>query len=1529
MGPDILKQAARFIMDRKHNKRWLAIILCLAVIVSVGTVRTLKYTGHSMTHKEKVLTCTYQPHQHTDSCYDEAGNLICGLADFVLHTHNDDCYDLQGNLVCQLPEIKPHHHTEECYADKKTLICGKEETDGHTHTDACYDENGNLICGQEEQEAHHHTDACYGVAKKLICGQEEQEAHHHDASCYDDAGNLICGLEETDGHKHTDACYETEKELVCGQTECEEHIHTDDCYDENGKLICGKLQVETHVHTGDACFTIKEMSADEVATLNHENSAEDTGSGEQATESQDNVILKKTCTSTDGNVEVTAQYTADAQIPEDAELRAEPTTVPEGEDETIGAVYYDIGFYLNDQEVEPNATVTVTMHFLNGNFAEESSVEVTHYGADNTDVFDSDVNAGEDGTTITFTLDSFSVVKVAPNASVSTQAANNASITIANNIKESGALTASVSNYDTKGCHYVWYRSEDNETWTKVEQVQYIGGLTNVSAEKLYVSVDWTGQNKRYPYYKAELQDNSNTVIATSDVTTVDYYDSLQNGSFEALTVPSSSSNSQFSNADYRAEGVWQTTGLGNGSKYWGGQWHDMTGHDIEIVNKNNSSTSSGYSWYNDPTTVTINGESKTVGRYEVWTPDGNQFAELNCEAAGALYQDVLTTPGQNLNWWLNHHARGSNRNANKEYDTMSLLIMSTEQAETLNMTDTATVTNVIDNIENYSGAQCWTFSSDDQTWHYYSSDGTADANGKAMTPYTVPEGQYMTRFFFVARSTASRNLTVGNFLDDVGFSTGLPPIKPNSGNITIQKTLEGVLNAENVTQIRDQIKFEVTGSETMTISGTQMNWTQNASGEWVGTYTLQNRAKGNQYTIKEDTSTASCASTTLEWTKVAVDDADLKKSDTLTDVTVESDTTRTAKFVNHYKEINHSETSKNMSKYIKYNATADTYDLTLTFTPPTKSVQETITDETSEKAKLDILLVVDTSNSMVGDNLTATKTAVESLVNSVVNNENVDSQWKLVTFDSSAVIQTDSWEKGNAVNSKVQKLNFADGRMTGGTNYQDAFVKAQQAVNKDSREDAEQIVIFLTDGEPTFHLSEKHDCNQKVWQSSQWSWGGGQWVTSDTAWYTNNCEHTEKVSNAGVPQKGGGNSTKATDYNGALAGAAALNCDQFYSVGLGLKTGNVYDNKDGYQILKDVAGKVKAASKDTFNADTSTLEQKFNDIAQKIEQNTTTITKIYKAKNVTITDTLSKYVDIVSGSEIKISVVDATGNEMGTATSGTIGGDNASYVVEGQTLTTEWNQNSKKIKLKFPSDYELNPDYTYKITFTVKASDKAYEEYAESEYSGMVGDANTDAPDNNPITSSGQPGFRSNTTASVKYTLNGETSEPTYPHPVIQVKKVGVKLMKTAAGTNDTTVLSGAVFKLYTDAEHNNPYPDDQNNTFTSDENGVIFNMDLKPGTYYLVETQAPDGYQLPDDHIQLIVSSNCITIDSADKITDKQTDENGYSYYQGTITNSTGAVMPATGGSGILPYLLTGFALTSGAAFLLYRNMRRKEDQ
>lgn len=305
MDSPIFKQISKFLQDRKSHKHWTVVFTCLAVLVCLGTVGALKLMGQAMTRKEKVLVCNMEVHAHTVECQDEAGNLICGFADYVVHVHNDDCYNSEGNLACTLPEIAAHTHSEACYAEEKVLVCGTEEVEGHVHEEACYeqqvtglqcqtfehqhgtgcyDEAGNLVCTAPE---HQHANECYDAQGNLICGQA---AHTHMVSCYDAENNLVCtaaehqhaaeclssenilvcGLEEgADGHAHTDECYETQKVLACGQLELHTHSAEAGCFEEvppaeeGGEpaynLICKTPVLEEHVHSEEAgCFEIME-----------------------------------------------------------------------------------------------------------------------------------------------------------------------------------------------------------------------------------------------------------------------------------------------------------------------------------------------------------------------------------------------------------------------------------------------------------------------------------------------------------------------------------------------------------------------------------------------------------------------------------------------------------------------------------------------------------------------------------------------------------------------------------------------------------------------------------------------------------------------------------------------------------------------------------------------------------------------------------------------------------------------------------------------------------------------------------------------------------------------------------------------------------------------------------------------------------------------------------------------------------------------------------------------------------------------
>ena len=260
------RKLREYIRQSKQRKRWHGLTAVLATAAAVLTFCVMVLPAVTLENTPQALACQLDLHTHTDSCYDEEGELVCGYADFVAHTHDSSCYGEDGTLICPLEERTPHTHTESCYQETEVLVCGQEETQGHTHTEACYETQ--LVCGLEESQAHSHTghvhtDACYTVARTPICESTEpnhvhteecSEAHREltctqDTGCYDANGNLVCGLEETQGHTHTQACYETQ--LVCGQEETEPHTHTDSCYQVQRELVCGQEEVILHTHTED------------------------------------------------------------------------------------------------------------------------------------------------------------------------------------------------------------------------------------------------------------------------------------------------------------------------------------------------------------------------------------------------------------------------------------------------------------------------------------------------------------------------------------------------------------------------------------------------------------------------------------------------------------------------------------------------------------------------------------------------------------------------------------------------------------------------------------------------------------------------------------------------------------------------------------------------------------------------------------------------------------------------------------------------------------------------------------------------------------------------------------------------------------------------------------------------------------------------------------------------------------------------------------------------------------------------------
>ncbi|MCB6491360.1 VWA domain-containing protein [Coprococcus catus] len=463
--------------------------------------------------------------------------------------------------------------------------------------------------------------------------------------------------------------------------------------------------------------------------------------------------------------------------------------------------------------------------------------------------------------------------------------------------------------------------------------------------------------------------------------------------------------------------------------------------------------------------------------------------------------------------------------------------------------------------------------------------------------------------------------------------------------------------------------------------------------------------------------------------------------------------------------------------KYIKKKAASNTYDVTL-------NVSSRQGSKTNKK-KMDIVLLLDVSSSMVNDKSTKlknSKNAISELVNALNSkSDEVDVQYRLVTFGNTAEVKT-GWVDGTSVNRTVSGIKIPEGV---GTNYEDGLKKAATALSSGTRSGAESIVIFLTDGMPTFR-------------------NGGSY-------------------NGHSGYQGPGGSTSYAVYDAAKKAAAELTCDRFIPVGIGLGKVTKYGRDDrtdqdavpdkGETLLQNVANETKAKVVDkVINADStgSNLANIFKSIAADIQK--------FACKNVTVKDTLSQYVDTTESSQLKIKVAKKTTvdgqdiyTEEGTVmsiplTDTDLLSDTGKTVTVGtRTLgTVKYNANAKQFEWNMGADYELEDDIYYYITITdIQPNRTAVNTYegANDKYNA-TGDAATDASENgyfavNGSDSSNLSGFYSNDSdnhnSSVSYTdtKRDKYIKEDYQKPVVQLDSIPVeKAWENGSPTKGAEVL-------------------------------------------------------------------------------------------------------------------------------------------
>lgn len=254
-----------------------------------------------------------------------------------------------------------------------------------------------------------------------------------------------------------------------------------------------------------------------------------------------------------------------------------------------------------------------------------------------------------------------------------------------------------------------------------------------------------------------------------------------------------------------------------------------------------------------------------------------------------------------------------------------------------------------------------------------------------------------------------------------------------------------------------------------------------------------------------------------------------------------------------------------------------------------------------------------------------------------------------------------------------------------------------------------------------------------------------------------------------------------------------------------------------------------------------------------------------------------------------------------------TVGAKTSLQKDEDYTLTIE----GQTITVTLASKYVLaNPGQKIEITYVAAVNDKSLTKDRENNSVHIVY-SNNPADSNSTVT----------TVDKVVYVYNFD----------IVIDKVDGA---------DNKKLEGAQFALYKetgyvdlyyqwyDENHENPntfgWSTEADRTIVkTDKNGVASFKGLVPGTYYLQEIKAPDGYNTLDKPVKVEITA---TYDDNGNITTNATPNEQNNHYEvtSTITNNKGTVLPSTGGIGTTIFYVVGGLLMVGAAILLITKKR-----
>ena len=409
-------------------------------------------------------------------------------------------------------------------------------------------------------------------------------------------------------------------------------------------------------------------------------------------------------------------------------------------------------------------------------------------------------------------------------------------------------------------------------------------------------------------------------------------------------------------------------------------------------------------------------------------------------------------------------------------------------------------------------------------------------------------------------------------------------------------------------------------------------------------------------------------------------------------------------------------------------------YDLTLKINNQTGS--------TSNRTNMDVLFLLDTTSSMSsgisGSGTDPKISSVYSVLGNVIRNNYFDSSkynvnYALVGIDSDPHLYQNWTSNGNTLISKIPVSPNNVSRI----NYEKGFVKANE-VFRNGRSDAQKVLIFITDGNPTYYTNHNTGRNE------------GHVI--------------DRYSTMAM-------------LHGQFA-LYAIDLDYFFSIGLGNqgdydKLKLLTSSNDSDSPVRGYKGITLPAPGVEVGASPYSAGSK-NDFLNRMRE-IVNVLKNPRVSNVVLEDKLSQYAMIAkdpSGNPypLEIEVLGPTGIHTGNYIATNMYRLFSTPRNSLADIVSSYNASTKTIRLEFPYAYTLETGYTYMIKAKIQTTQQANSIYGSTGHfqknsngSDVVGDPGTGSK------SSNQKGFYSNDLATLTYKYKDKEIVETFKKPVIQ----------------------------------------------------------------------------------------------------------------------------------------------------------------